>query len=51
MKIRWTQIYTDKDDQLQSFYLFETRSSPESLAATLRGFTFYVTHAIRSIHL
>ena len=25
----------------------ETRSSPESFAATLRGFTFYVAHAVR----
>jgi hypothetical protein len=29
----------------------ETRSAPASLAATRRGFTFYVAHAIRSIHL
>jgi hypothetical protein len=29
----------------------ETLSSPESLAATLRSFTFYVTHAIRSVRV
>ena len=29
----------------------ETRSAPASLAATRRGFTFYVAHASRSIHL
>jgi hypothetical protein len=29
----------------------ETRLAPASLAATRRGFNFYVAHAIRSIHL
>jgi hypothetical protein len=29
----------------------ETRSAPASLAATHRGFAFYVAHPIRFIHL
>jgi len=29
---------------------FETRSFPNSLAATLRGFTFYLADPISSIH-
>ena len=53
---RWTRIDTDGVQSSAAFSasaesVFEIRSAPASLSATRRGFTFYVAHAIRSIHL
>src|SRR5437867_3537457 len=51
------RIYTDKEKdsgfrvQKSLKIRVETRSAPASVAATHRGFAFYVAHPIRSIHM
>ena len=41
----------EKQNSYPLFIRVETRSAPALLAATHRGFAFYVAHPIRSIHL